>query len=90
MTPSSERACFCDLAQTAPLGCVHDNLRPSPWGPRRVQHKGTVVIEKDVFIGPHCLILPLTAEHSYEEFIQGMRPLNGVHHRTHEQMRDRR
>lgn len=84
------------------------------WGPRRTQHKGTVVIEKDVFIGPHCVILPnvrigegavikagtvvsknvppralwgpaapevlgtatvpLTAEHSYEEFVQGMRP----------------
>ena len=100
------------------------------WGPVRVQHKGTVVIEKDVFIGPHCVILPnvrigegavikagtvvsrnvpphalwgppapevigtatvpLTAEHSYEEFIQGMRPLNGLHQHSDELVHDRR
>ena len=28
------------------------------WGPRRPKHNGGVVIEKDVFIGPHCVILP--------------------------------
>lgn len=29
------------------------------WGPRRAnQTAGPVVIEKDVFIGPHCVILP--------------------------------
>lgn len=83
------------------------------WGPLRHENKGTVVIEKDVFIGPHCVILPnvrigegavikagtvvsrnvpphtlwgppapevlgdatvpLTAEHTYEEFVRGMR-----------------
>jgi len=83
------------------------------WGPKRLKSNGKVVIEKDVFIGPHCVILPnirigegaviragtvvsrnvpphtlwgsppaqalglatvpLTAEHSYDEFIRGMR-----------------
>lgn len=28
------------------------------WGPRRKSSNGTVVIEDDVFIGPHCVILP--------------------------------
>jgi len=28
------------------------------WGPRRVMSNGKVVIEDDVFIGPHCVILP--------------------------------
>jgi acetyltransferase-like isoleucine patch superfamily enzyme len=29
------------------------------WGPRRADYSdGKVVIEKDVFIGPHCVILP--------------------------------
>ena len=29
------------------------------WGPRRADYNdGKVVIEKDVFIGPHCVILP--------------------------------
>jgi acetyltransferase-like isoleucine patch superfamily enzyme len=28
------------------------------WGPRRPVSNGKVVIENDVFIGPHCLILP--------------------------------
>jgi acetyltransferase-like isoleucine patch superfamily enzyme len=28
------------------------------WGPRRSASNGTVVIERDVFIGPHCVILP--------------------------------
>ncbi len=28
------------------------------WGPRRPKSNGKVVIEKDVFIGPHCVILP--------------------------------
>lgn len=84
------------------------------WGSRRSHCNGRVVIEKDVFIGPHCVILPnviigegaviragsvvsrnvpphafwgsppaellgvatvpLTAEHSYEEFARGIRP----------------
>lgn len=84
------------------------------WGPLRHENKGKVVIEKDVFVGPHCVILPnvrigegavikagtvvsrnvpphtlwgppsaevlaeasvpLTAEHSYSEFMRGMRP----------------
>ena len=28
------------------------------WGPRRAASNGAVVIEDDVFIGPHCVILP--------------------------------
>jgi len=28
------------------------------WGPRRKGHGGKIVIDKDVFIGPHCVILP--------------------------------
>ena len=28
------------------------------WGPARPVSNGTVVIEDDVFIGPHCVILP--------------------------------
>jgi acetyltransferase-like isoleucine patch superfamily enzyme len=28
------------------------------WGPKRPGHRGKVVIENDVFIGPHCVILP--------------------------------
>lgn len=83
------------------------------WGPRKPTNNARVVIEKDVFIGPHCVILPnvrigegavikagtvvsrnvpphtllgppavealgvatvpLTPEHTYEEFIRGMR-----------------
>ncbi len=83
------------------------------WGPRKPTNNATVVIEKNVFIGPHCVILPnvrigegaviragtvvsrnvpphtllgsptaealgvatvpLTPEHTYEEFIRGMR-----------------
>jgi acetyltransferase-like isoleucine patch superfamily enzyme len=82
-------------------------------GPRRLINNGKVVIEKDVFIGPHCVILPnvrigegavikagtvvsrnvpahtfwgcasaevlgvatvpLTPEHPYDEFLQGLR-----------------
>ena len=83
------------------------------WGPRRPKNDGKVIIERNVFIGPHCVILPnvrigegaviragtvvsrnvpphtfwgcppaqalgvatvpLTAEHTYEEFVRGMR-----------------
>lgn len=83
------------------------------WGARVATSTGKVVLEKDVFIGPHCVILPnvtigegavikagtvvsrnvpahafwgmpspellgtatvpLTAEHTYEEFVQGIR-----------------
>jgi acetyltransferase-like isoleucine patch superfamily enzyme len=28
------------------------------WGPRRATSNGKVVIENDVFVGPHCVILP--------------------------------
>lgn len=28
------------------------------WGPRRARSNGNVTIGKDVFIGPHCVILP--------------------------------
>ena len=28
------------------------------WGPQQARTHGTVVIEKDVFVGPHCVILP--------------------------------
>lgn len=28
------------------------------WGPKQPHSNGTVVIEDDVFIGPHCVILP--------------------------------
>jgi len=86
------------------------------WGPRRTKNGyKDVVIERDVFIGPHCLILPgvkvgersvvqggtvitknvppftllgeppaqalgrvtvpLTPEHTYEEFVRGLRPI---------------
>ena len=84
------------------------------WGSLREENKGKVIIENDVFIGPHCLILPnvrigtgavirggtvvshdvpphtlwglpnagplarvtvpLTPEHTYEEFVRGLRP----------------
>lgn len=83
------------------------------WGRRKDGADGKVIIEKDVFIGPHCVILPnvtigegavikagtvvsrnvpshtfwgppaaeplgtasvpLTWEHSYDEFVQGIR-----------------
>jgi len=86
------------------------------WGPRKSGHQySEVVIEKNVFIGPHCLILPgvtigegsvikggsvltrnvppytfwgapptgplakttvpLTPDHTYEEFARGLRPI---------------
>jgi heptaprenylglycerol acetyltransferase len=85
------------------------------WGPRRSASNGRVVIGNDVFVGPHCVILPnvvigdgaviragtvvsrnvpahvfwgspsaqmlgtvtvpLTPDHSYEEFARGIRPL---------------
>ena len=28
------------------------------WGPKRAHNSGKVVIENDVFVGPHCVILP--------------------------------
>lgn len=31
------------------------------WGPRRNQSNGQVTIGKDVFVGPHCVILPRVA-----------------------------
>jgi acetyltransferase-like isoleucine patch superfamily enzyme len=83
------------------------------WGPRQPKGNGQVVIESNVFVGPHCVILPnvrigegsvikagtvvsrsvpartfwgspsaealggvsvpLTPQHSYEEFIRGMK-----------------
>ena len=86
------------------------------WGPRRsTEHAGAVHIENDVYIGPHCVILPkvrigrgsvikagtvvtrdvpentfwgtpqavplarvtvpLTPNHTYQEFISGLRPI---------------
>jgi acetyltransferase-like isoleucine patch superfamily enzyme len=84
------------------------------WGPRRATSNGKVVIENDVFVGPHCVILPnvrigegsvitagtvvsrnvpphtywgtppaeglaevsvpLTAEHTFPEFLRGLKP----------------
>lgn len=85
------------------------------WGPKRsIEHAGRVFIEENVFIGPHCVILPnvrighgaviqagtvisrnvppqtligspkpehiakatipLTYEHTFKEFINGLRP----------------
>lgn len=85
------------------------------WGPRRERtNMGPVVIERDVFVGPHCVILPgvrigegsviragtvvakdvpprtfygapapaplakatvpLTAAHSYDDFVRGLKP----------------
>ena len=86
------------------------------WGPRRATGNGQVVIEDDVFVGPHCVILPnvrigrgsvitagtvvsrnvpphtywgvppaealaevtvpLTAQHSYAEFLRGMKSVS--------------
>ncbi len=86
------------------------------WGPRRASSNGKVVIENNVFVGPHCVILPnvtigegavitagtvvsrnvpphtywgvppaealaevsvpLTAEHSYAQFLLGMKPVS--------------
>jgi len=94
------------------------------FGPARSETKGEVVIERDVFIGPHCVILPnvrigegavikagtvvsrnvpphtlwgppapeiladatvpLTSEHSYEEFVRGMRLHTRAERRAHE------
>ncbi len=92
------------------------------WGAQRSSdHAGPVIIEKDVFIGPHCVILPnvrigegavvkagtvvtrnvpahtfwgsdsagalatvsvpLTAEHEYAEFMQGLRPIRRRPHK---------
>jgi acetyltransferase-like isoleucine patch superfamily enzyme len=84
------------------------------WGPRRESEHRPIVIEDNVYVGPHCLILPgvtigegavirggsavtrsvppwtfwggadrgpiarvtvpLTPQHSYEEFVRGLRP----------------
>ena len=85
------------------------------WGTRKKHNEAKVVIEKDAYIGPHCVILPnvrigegsvikagtvvtrnvpphtywgipqaeglarvtvpLTNEHSYEEFVRGIKPI---------------
>ena len=85
------------------------------WGGRKNTEQGRVVIENDVFVGPHCVIMPnvrigqgavikggtvvsrdvppftfwglpnpgplahvtvpLTWEHSYAEFVKGLRPI---------------
>jgi carbonic anhydrase/acetyltransferase-like protein (isoleucine patch superfamily) len=85
------------------------------WGKKMKSEQGQVVIEKNVFVGPHCVILPnvtigegsvikggtvvtrdvppftfwgypsgeplarvttpLTWEHSYEDFVKGLRPI---------------
>jgi acetyltransferase-like isoleucine patch superfamily enzyme len=87
------------------------------WGPRRALNTGKVVIENDVFIGPHCVILPnvrigqgsviqagsvvsqnvpprtlwgspssgplanvtvpLTSRKEYDDFLRGLKPLQG-------------
>ncbi len=94
------------------------------WGPRRPASNGRVVIEKDVFIGPHCVILPnvkigegaviragtvvsrnvpphalwgsppaellgtatvtLTPEHTYGDFVRGIKPRARVRSRADE------
>lgn len=86
------------------------------WGARRASSNGRVTIERDVFVGPHCVILPnvtigegsvikagtvvtcsipphtfwgapagealgivtvpLTSEHSYAEFLHGVKPID--------------
>jgi acetyltransferase-like isoleucine patch superfamily enzyme len=100
------------------------------WGPARRSNKDAVVLEKDVFVGPHCVILPnvrigegavikagtvvsrnvpahalwgppapgvlgdatvpLTAEHTYEEFVRGMRLHPKAGSRSHEAMTELR
>lgn len=97
------------------------------WGPLRPDHDGKVTIGKNVFIGPHCVILPnvqigdgavikagtvvsrnvpphtlwgtpsaeslgeatipLTAEHTYEEFVQGMRLRPRSHAKVNDKVR---
>jgi acetyltransferase-like isoleucine patch superfamily enzyme len=98
------------------------------WDSRPTQEQASVVIEKDVFIGPHCVILPnvrigegavikagtvvsknvpphalwgppapeilgtatvpLTPEHSYQEFVQGVRPYRKPKRDAHELLRE--
>jgi acetyltransferase-like isoleucine patch superfamily enzyme len=93
------------------------------WGGRRDTNHGHVTIEKDVFIGPHCVVLPnvrigegsvikagtvvsrsvpprtlwglpgaealgevtipLTASHSFREFMAGVRPMRDIEEPQH-------
>lgn len=103
------------IGDNATIGLRTSIITHLYWGGRKKSGAGRVLIERDVYIGPHCLILPnvkigagavikggaviskdvpprtfvgpppvtafgrvttpLTREHTYEEFVQGLRPL---------------
>jgi acetyltransferase-like isoleucine patch superfamily enzyme len=104
------------IGENATIGIRSSIFTHFYWGPRRSKNGyREVVIERDVFVGPHCLILPgvrigegavikagsvvtrdvppytfwgppaagplgrvttpLTAAHSYDDFVRGLRPL---------------
>ena len=46
------------IGDNCTIGMRTTILTHSYWGPRRPRSNGKVVIERDVFIGPHCVILP--------------------------------
>ena len=48
----------CPLATTARSACGRSILDAHVLGPAQADSNGKVVIENDVFIGPHCVILP--------------------------------
>ena len=46
------------IGENCTIGLRTSILTHSYWGPRRPESNGKVVIEDDVYIGPHCVILP--------------------------------